>query len=28
VTQFDPAVVRALAEELRTAREPDAALAS
>jgi len=27
-TQFDPAVVKALAEELRTAREPDAALAS
>ena len=27
-TQFDPTVVRALAEELRSAREPDAALAS
>jgi putative nucleotidyltransferase with HDIG domain len=27
-TQFDPAVVRALAEELRVTREPDAALAS
>ena len=27
-TQFDPAVVKALAEELRTARESDAALAS
>jgi diguanylate cyclase (GGDEF)-like protein len=27
-TQFDPAVVRALAEELRSAREADAALAS
>ncbi|MGZ4289648.1 MAG: bifunctional diguanylate cyclase/phosphohydrolase [Gaiellaceae bacterium] len=27
-TQFDPAVVRALSEELRTARKPDAAIAS
>jgi diguanylate cyclase (GGDEF)-like protein len=27
-TQFDPAVVRALTEELRSARKPDAALAS
>ena len=27
-TQFDPAVVKALAEELRVAREPDAVLAS
>jgi len=27
-TQFDPAIVRALAEELRGTREPDAALAS
>jgi diguanylate cyclase (GGDEF)-like protein len=27
-TQFDPAVVRALSEELRTSRQPDAAVAS
>ena len=27
-TQFDPTVVKALAEELRVPREPDAALAS
>ena len=27
-TQFDPAVVRALSQELRTTRKPDAAVAS
>jgi HD-GYP domain-containing protein (c-di-GMP phosphodiesterase class II) len=27
-TQFDPAVVTALSEELRTSRQPDAAVAS